>query len=100
MKHKQGMFKSSSGLLVIGDGMNVILKGRTKQIVENMVKDGYANSKSEAVRLAVVNFGERHLGEIELVNRKLDRIDQEIKAGKRKLLTPEEALGKYAENLK
>ena len=38
--------------------------------------------------------------EIELVNRKLDRINREIKQGKRKLLNSEQALGEYAKYLK
>jgi len=80
--------------------MNVILRGRTKEIVETLVKEGYANSQSEAVRLAIVDFGQHHLNEVEMVNRKLDIIDQDIKAGKRKLLTPDEALGSYAKYLK
>jgi len=80
--------------------MNVILRGRTKEIVENMVEEGYANSQSEAVRMAIVDFGQHHLNEVELVNRKLDRLDNEIKTGKRKLLSPKEALGEYAKYLK
>ncbi len=80
--------------------MNVILKGKTKEIVKEMVEEGYANSQSEAVRLAIINFGEKHLNEVEMVNRKLDRLNKEIDEGKRKLLSPEEALGKYAKLLK
>ncbi|MFH1234410.1 MAG: hypothetical protein V1493_02255 [Candidatus Diapherotrites archaeon] len=80
--------------------MNVILRGKTKQIVESLVKEGYANSQSEAVRMAILDFGEKHLSEVELVNRKLDRLNQEIKEGKRRLLGPEEALGPHAKNLK
>ena len=80
--------------------MNVILRGKTKEIVETMVKEGYANTQSEAVRLAIVDFGEHHLNEVELVNRKLDKIDKEIKEGKRKLLNADQALGKYAKHLK
>ncbi|MEK6941283.1 MAG: hypothetical protein AABW85_00290 [archaeon] len=38
--------------------------------------------------------------EIELVNRKLDQINIEIKQGKRKLLNSEQALGEYAKYLK
>ncbi len=76
--------------------MNVILNGKTKEIVETMVEEGYANSQSEAIRLAIVNFGQEHLREVELVSKKLDRIDQEIKEGKRRLLTADEALGKYS----
>ena len=80
--------------------MNVILRGKTKEIAETMVKEGYANTQSEAIRLALVDFGQHYLSEVELVNRKLDRIDEEIKSGKRKLLTSEEALGSYAKHLK
>ena len=80
--------------------MNVILRGKTKEIAETMVKEGYANTQSEAIRLALVDFGQHYLSEVELVNRKLDRIDEEIKSGKRKLLASEEALGSYAKHLK
>ncbi len=80
--------------------MNVILRGRTKAIVESMVEEGYANTQSEAVRLALVNFGEKHLDEAELVGRKLDKIDQELMAGKRKLLNADEALGEYSKHAK
>lgn len=80
--------------------MNVILRGKTKDIVKTMVEEGYVNSQSEAIRLALVNFGERFLGEVEIVNRKLDRIDQDIKVGKRKLLDSGQALGEYAKYLK
>ncbi|MDO8537501.1 MAG: hypothetical protein Q7S21_01320 [archaeon] len=80
--------------------MNVALRGKTKEIVETMVEEGYANTKSEAIRLAIVKFGEEHLSEEELVSRKLDRINAEIKAGKRKLLNSKEALGEYAKYLK
>ena len=80
--------------------MNVDFRGRTKLILENMVEEGYANTQSEAARLAVIQFGEGHFNEVELVNRKLDRIDQDIKAGKRKLLNSNEALDSYAKYLK
>jgi Arc/MetJ-type ribon-helix-helix transcriptional regulator len=80
--------------------MNVILRGRIKNIVKTMVDEGYANSQSEAVRLAIVDFGEHYISEEELVNSKLDRIDAEIKIGKRKLIGAEEALGKYTKYLK
>ena len=80
--------------------MNVIFKCKSSQIINEMVAKGYANTKSEAIRLAVITFGREHLSEVELVNRKLDRLDKEISEGKRKLLTPEEALGEYAKYLK
>ncbi len=80
--------------------MNVDFRGRTKQILESMVEKGYANTQSEAARLAIVQFGEEHFNEVELVNKKLDRIDQDIEAGKRKILNADQALGEYAKHLK
>ncbi|PJA21309.1 MAG: hypothetical protein COX63_00225 [Candidatus Diapherotrites archaeon CG_4_10_14_0_2_um_filter_31_5] len=80
--------------------MNVVLRGKSKEIVETMVEEGYANSQSEAIRLAVIDFGQKHLSEVELVNRKLDKLNKEIEEGKSKLLTPKQALGKYAKFLK
>ncbi len=50
--------------------------------------------------MAIADFGRHHLSEVEMVNRKLDRLDQKIKTGKRKLLNASEALGKYAKFLK
>ena len=80
--------------------MNVILRGKTKDIVHEMVAKGYANSQSEAIRLAIVNFAQEHLDETQMVNAKLDRLNEEIETGKRTLLTPEQALGKHAKWLK
>jgi len=80
--------------------MNVTFRGRTKEVLESMVEKGYANTQSEAARLAVIQFGEEHFDEVELVNRKLDKLNKDIEEGKSRLLTPEEALGKYAKFLK
>lgn len=70
------------------------------QILDSMVEEGYANTKSEAIRLAILSFGERYIGEEVLVAEKLDRIDGEVKAGKRRILTSKEALGSYAKYVK
>ena len=80
--------------------MNIVLRGRIKQILESMVEEGFANTRSEAVRLAVISFGEEHFSEEELVNRKLDVLDGKIKEGKRKLLNADQALGSYSKYLK
>lgn len=80
--------------------MNVDLRGKTKAIAQTMVEKGYASTQSEAIRLALFSFEKEHLSEVELVNKKLDRIDDLIKQGKRKSLTAEEALGSYAKHLK
>ena len=41
--------------------MNVILRGETKSILESMVNLGYANTQSEAIRLAILWFGQNIL---------------------------------------
>lgn len=83
-----------------GNRMNVTLRGRIRQILDTMIKEGYANTKSEAIRLAILNFGEDHISEEIMVKEKLDRIDKEIKEGKRKVLNSKEALGVYAKYVK
>lgn len=78
--------------------MNVNLRGRVLQILDDIVAEGYANTKSEAIRLAILDFGKKNLSADDLVGLKLDKIDMEINAGKRKLLNAKEALGRYAGN--
>ena len=38
--------------------MNVTLRGRVSQVLDFLVEKGYANTKSEAIRLAILNYGE------------------------------------------
>ena len=80
--------------------MNVTLRGRAQQVLEVMVKEGYANTKSEAIRFAILSFGEEHVGEEAMVKEKIDRINREIKEGKRKVLNSKQALGAYAKYAK
>ncbi len=80
--------------------MNVTLRGRVSQILENMIDEGYANTKSEAIRLAILNFGEKHMVEEIMVKEKLDKIDRSIREGSRKLLDAKAALGVYAKHVK
>jgi Arc/MetJ-type ribon-helix-helix transcriptional regulator len=76
--------------------MNVNLRGKALQALEEMVTEGYANTKSEAIRLAILDFGRKNASANDLIGHKLDKIDREISAGKRKLLNANEALGRYA----
>ena len=78
--------------------MNVVLRGKTKEILNEMVAEGYANTLSEAIRLAILSF-EQRFNEEKLVSQKLDWIDTQIKEGKRKEWNAEEALGEYAKHL-
>ncbi len=82
------------------DRMNVNLRGKALQALEDIVAEGYANTKSEAIRLAILDFGRKNVGEVDIVERKLDKIDREISAGKRKLLNADEAMGRYAKYLR
>lgn len=80
--------------------MNVTLRGRVQQIINTMVREGYANTKSEAIRLAILNFGEKHVTEEIMVKEKLDKIDRGIREGRLKTLNSKEALGVYAKYVK
>ena len=76
--------------------MNVTITGITEKILNKMIAEGYASTKSEAIRLAIISFEkEKQYRENEIVNKKLDYIDKQVNFGKRKTQTPKEALGKY-----
>ena len=92
-----------------GDKMmvNLRLEGFPEEILNLMVEKKIASNKTEAVRLALLHYNE-HFGvkdmrqfiEDDLAVRKMRKIDAEIAAGKRKVLTAKEALGeKYAKML-
>ncbi len=99
MIQKQNIFKSESIEYSIGSRMNVTLRGKTRQIIEEMIAQGYANTKSEAIRLAIINFGKEHSEEL-IVHDKLNKIDIRIREGKRKVLNVKEALGIHAKHVK
>ncbi len=80
--------------------MNVTLRGRVQQILDIMIEEGYANTKSEAIRLAILDFGEKRANEWLLVKEKLDTIDNEIREGRRQVLNARQALGAYAKHVK
>ncbi len=76
------------------------MKGKIKQILENMIAEGYASTKSEAIRMAILNFENRSKNEELMVANKLDNIDAKILKGKRKVLNAKQALGIYAKSIK
>ena len=80
--------------------MNVILNGYVKAVAEYMVKFGYVNTQSEAIRMALVTFSKTQMSEDQLVQMKLDWMDEQVRLGKKKVLNSDEALGKYATHLK
>ena len=80
--------------------LNLRIEGFPEEILNLMVEKKIASNKTEAIRLALLHYNE-HFGikttrqylEDELAVRKMQKIDSEIAAGKRKLLTAKEALG-------
>ena len=67
--------------------------------IDEIIRTGRAASKTEAIRIAVLDYREHHLDKDAEIDRlaveKMQRIDAEIAAGKRKVLTEEEVLKKY-----
>ncbi len=65
--------------------INIELKGYTAEVVEKMLEDGYAKTKTEAIRLALFEFDQIHkLTEEELYAKATDKILKDIKSGKEK----------------
>ncbi len=74
--------------------VNVNFEGATAKILESAIARGYAKTKAEALRLAVLMLNE-HYGFLEAEEEHADardvaRIDSEIAAGKQKWLSQKE----------
>lgn len=74
--------------------VNVDFEGATAKILEGAVKRGYAKTKAEALRLAVLTLNE-HYGLLEAEEeyedvKDVERIEAEIASGKRKWLSQKE----------
>jgi len=82
--------------------MNLKLTGVPVEVIEETIKYGYATSKTEAIRLALISFKDKLAKqklEDELVVKKMQQMDEDIKSGKAKVLTSKEALGEYEKYL-
>lgn len=65
--------------------INIELKGYTAEVVEKMLYDGYAKTKTEAIRLALFEFDQIHkLTEEELYAKAAGKVLKDIKSGKEK----------------
>jgi hypothetical protein len=65
--------------------INIELKGYTADIIDKMLDDGYAKTKTEAIRLALFEFDQIHkLTEEELYAKAAQRILKDIRSGKEK----------------
>lgn len=77
----------------------VRFEGAVEAALEKLVKLGYFRTKSEAIRAGVLELGREYkiLGtpeelEAEMVVRKVEKLDREIDAGKRKLVPLDKVL--------
>ena len=75
--------------------------GVVAQTIEEIISTGRAASRTEAIRLAIMDYRDHHLSRGDELDRlaveKMQRIDAEIAAGKRKVMTQEEFLKKHPE---
>ena len=79
--------------------VNFDLGGDLETYVLARIKAGYATSKAEVIRASLLLAKQEE--EDHLAVLKMQKIDAEIAAGKRKTLTAEEAMGeKYAKMLR
>jgi len=75
----------------------VKFEGVIDAILEHAVKKGLAKTKVEALRMGVLELERRyHLleQEDELAVKKMQKIDAEIRSGKRKVMSEREAFGR------
>ena len=86
--------------------INIKLDGFPETILNRMVELGIASNKTEAIRLALMDYNEHHClkkieryVEDEMAIRKMGEIDKQISEGKRKVVGAKKAMGKYAKML-
>ena len=84
----------------------VRLDGAVADVLDRLVGLGYFRTRSEAVRMGILELGKefavlRSPQELDdlMVAAKLKQVDGLVKAGKVKLLSEDEALGKYKKEL-
>jgi len=80
----------------------VRLEGNVEQILENLVAAGFFKTKTEAIRAGILELGReyhavRSKEELmdELAARKMQMLEADARAGKRKVLTEADVLKKY-----
>ena len=66
--------------------INIELRGYTDKVLERMVEENYAKTKSEAIRLALFEFDQLHgLTDDELYAVAAERITKRIESGKERI---------------
>ncbi len=77
--------------------LNVVLRGVSREVLEKMISRGYANTQSEAIRLAVISFGKNEQILDELAAKNAEKINSEIKRGRHKVLSVKQLSKKHPE---
>jgi Arc/MetJ-type ribon-helix-helix transcriptional regulator len=82
--------------------ITVNFEGYIKDIIENAIEKGLAKTKTEALRLGILELNDKYNllkndEEILFLKNKLEAIDNQIKAGKLKEETEVEVAKKYPE---
>ncbi len=84
----------------------VHLDGAVDKTLKRLVEAGFFKTKAEAVRAGILELGKEYQivkskDEIldELAVAKMQKMEDDIEGGKRKVLTAKQALGKYARYL-
>ena len=65
--------------------INLKLSGIAEHIIEEMIAKGYATSKTEAIRMAILDYKHHHLQEEEMTKEEMKEFEEaikEYKAGK------------------
>ena len=80
----------------------VRMEGAQEVIIDRLTKSGFYKTRSEAIRAGILELGAKHkvFGsareiEDELAIRKMKKISEEIRHGKRKEFTEEQVKAKY-----
>ena len=78
------------------------MTGYLEQVLQKAVDVGLARSKTDALRIGVLELNHHYnlveeASETDLVVKKMIKLDQETKAGKRKILSEDDVFKKYPE---
>lgn len=69
----------------------VRLEGAVENVLERLIEEGYYKTKAEAIRAGILELGREYaiIGgrEAHLVSRKIEEMEEDVKAGRKKLIS-------------
>ncbi len=68
--------------------INLKLSGVVENIIEEMITKGYAASKTEAIRIAILDYKHHHLRESEMTREDIEDLEEAIKEFRAGKATP------------